>query len=165
MLRQGLLVAGLIVGMPALASAQTVRSVLQDYGLVGVWAADCGRAADSGNPHAKYTLSPSGDGLLFSRTGDARSDRIYVIYGAERMRDGRLLLHEQRQEDGAMFDVVLETRQGRLQVWSTQPHEQDIPIRDPVLVSGKLETPMARCDRRSMDPEYGAQPQITPASH
>ncbi len=112
-------------------------------------------------------MSPSGDGLLFSRAGDARSDSIYVIYGAERMADGKLLLHEQREEDGAMFDVVLEKEQDKLQVWSTQSHEQQSTlIKDPVLMaSGKREAPLARCDGMPSDLGRNAQQRITPASH
>ena len=166
MLRRGLLLAGLIMATPALAEVQSVKSLLQDYGVLGVWAADCTRAMSPANPHARYTISPSGDGLLFSRAGDARTDSIYIIYGAERMADGKLLLHEQREEDGALFDVVLEKQQSKLQVWSTLPHEKGTLSKDPVLVAdGKADAPMARCDGKPSDLGRGAQQRITPASH
>jgi len=43
MLRLGLLLALVIVAAPSMATAQSIKSMLQDYGLLGVWAADCGR--------------------------------------------------------------------------------------------------------------------------
>jgi hypothetical protein len=166
MLRLGLLLALVIVAAPSMATAQSIKSMLQDYGLLGVWAADCGRKMSSTNPHARYSMSPSGDGLLFSRAGEARSDSIYIIYGAERLPDGKLLLHEQREEDGAMFEVVLEKEQDKLLVWSMQPHDQVPQVTNAILAAtGKRGASLARCDGMPSDLGKNGQQRISPAAH
>jgi len=120
----------------------------------------------STNPHARYSMSPSGDGLLFSRAGEARSDSIYIIYGAERLPDGKLLLHEQREEDGAMFEVVLEKEQDKLLVWSMQPHDQVPQITNAILAAtGKRGASLARCDGMPSDLGKNGQQRISPAAH
>ncbi len=166
MLRLGLLLALMIAAAPSVATAQSIKSMLQDYGLLGVWAADCGRKMSPTNPHARYSMSPSGDGLLFSRAGEARSDSIFIIYGAERLADGKLLLHEQREEDGAMFDVVLEKEQDKLLVWSMQPHDQQVQITDAILsTTGKRGASLARCDGMPSDLGKNGQTRTSPAAH
>jgi hypothetical protein len=41
---------------PGLASAQSLETTLQGFGLLGPWAVDCGKPASSDNPHGVYAM-------------------------------------------------------------------------------------------------------------
>ena len=77
-----LLVLALVLGTPVTASAEIVRQVLQQFGLLGTWANDCSRPPADNNFHTVFAPLPNG---TVQRTYYNAPGKIYSQYVLQRV--------------------------------------------------------------------------------
>ena len=75
---------------PGAATAASVGDELLKFGLIGVWAHDCTRAADGNNPYVIYEAPGSGPATRTLRMKTKGLDGVVSIDSARVADDGRL---------------------------------------------------------------------------
>src|ERR1700738_4187322 len=87
MLRVSLLAVAFALAMPAIASAQSPREVLRNFGMLGTWATDCSRKSDSDNFYTVYAgMSDGRVRRTYYNTPDrAKAYNEYIITRAIRL--------------------------------------------------------------------------------
>jgi len=113
-----LLVLALVLGMPAAAGAETVRQIVQQFGLLGTWADDCSRPPADDNFHTVYAALPNGK---VQRTYYNAPGKIYNQYELQRVnRVSSDQLFYQQKGSAGRIDVVLMKVGNRYHVLSSQ---------------------------------------------
>ena len=139
-------IVALLLAAPSPPPAQTVASALENFGLPGTWAPECGEAPTPLHPHATYTLTPSGEGRAVYKAGPTAPDSAYAIRGAERVADDKLTLHEEWLHDGSRLDVTLRKYRGKLKVWLSREAGGKVLVSDGVVAATGYVSPwMTRC--------------------
>ena len=96
----------------AIARAETVSSVLEDIGLIGVWSADCNQPASPSVPRSIYVALPGGAAISHLRIGPEENPRFdYTISSVGRIAANRIQMH--LGNDDAAFDLILEVQGDR----------------------------------------------------
>jgi len=123
-----LLVLALVLGTPAAASAETVRQVLQQFGLLGTWATDCSRPPSDDNHHAVYAPLPDG---TVQRTYYNAPGKIYNRYVLQRVnRISSDQIFYQQKGSAGRIDVVLKKAGNRYHVLSSQNENGKIYVQE-----------------------------------
>jgi hypothetical protein len=128
MLRTKLVLFVLVLTASGAASAQAVREVLRDFGMLGTWATDCSRAAASSNFHTVYEAMSTGD---VRRIYYEAPDKIYsqvVIKRVSRIAADQLL-YEQETQDDLQF-VVLVRSANRYRVLSNHSRAGKVYVQE-----------------------------------
>jgi hypothetical protein len=131
---------------PAAADAQSLETILRDFGLLGTWAPDCGEAASPLHPRALYSVDPSGQAAMSYDPGPHAPRSAYTILSAERVGDDRLLLREEWLPDHSRLQVTLRRFRGKVKVWLSRDADGKILVRDGTVVATGYVSPwMTRC--------------------
>ena len=115
MLRATLALFVLVLAAPTAVSAQTVRQVLQDFGLLGTWQTDCGQPPAQNNIRTIYEGLPNGD---VRRTYYNASGKIsdFVLKRVSRVTADQILYEQEGNND--LSFVVLRKVGNRYRVFS-----------------------------------------------
>ena len=106
--------------LPVFANAQPVQSALQEFGLLGTWAAECKEAPGPGNTHATYLVTAAGASQLSNAFGEGYDESVYDISEAKSLGPNRLSLREVMVSDkNVVLDIVLVKENGKVRVWSS----------------------------------------------
>jgi hypothetical protein len=121
------LIAAALSHGPA-ASAETVRQVLQQFGLLGTWSSDCSRPPANNNFHTTFVSLPNGK---VQRTYYSAPGKIYNQYVLERVNriSADQLFYRQKGAAGYV-DVVLKKDGNRYHVLSSQNENGKIYVQD-----------------------------------
>ncbi len=113
-----LLVLAVLLGAPASASAETARQMLQQFGLIGTWAANCNRPPADENIHTVYASLPNDNvqRTYYSAPGKITSksvlERVKVISSDQ-------LSYRQKNSQGYL-DIILKKTGNFIRVLSSQ---------------------------------------------
>jgi hypothetical protein len=137
------LTLALIVPAGAQTGEDTRRAVL-DFGLIGVWAAQCDKPASGENNHATYALSPGG---MLSLTYDlgGNNKTHYAILQARRAAADRLEVREKFLDSPGTLDLVIVKTNDRIRVWSSRRLDGDVLVKDGMIVGNRPTSWLQRC--------------------
>ncbi len=126
--RSFLLVLVLVLGTPAAANAETVRQVVQHFGLLGTWATDCSQPPANNNFHTIYSPLPNGN---VRRTYYNAPGKIYNQYELQRVHRvaSDQLFYQQKGAVGRI-DVILKKAGNRYHVMSSQNENGKIYVQE-----------------------------------
>lgn len=140
-----LLAVSLALAAPT-ALAQSLEATLQEFGLLGTWAADCGEAPNPLHPQAIYTAEPSGRAAMSYEPGATAPRSAYAILSAERAADDTLLLREEWLHDHSRLEVTLRRFRGKVKVWLSRDADGKVLVRDgTILATGYVSPWMTHC--------------------
>ena len=128
MLRTALVLLALALATAGTASAQTVRQVLKDFGLLGTWQTDCSLAPASNNFRTVYEGMPNGD---VRRTYYDAPGKIYSQFVLKRVSRvaADQILYEQEGQNDLQF-VVLTKVGNRYRVFSNHSRAGKVYVQE-----------------------------------
>jgi hypothetical protein len=132
---------------PALAHSQSAGAALQEFGLLGTWAGECGQDPSPTNNHATYLTSSGGVQLKY-QSGADYEDSVYDILEAKRVAPDKLSLRQVlTSNDRVTLDVVLLKDKDKIRIWSSLFPDGTALVEDGVLSSmtGRETRWMTRC--------------------
>jgi hypothetical protein len=148
MLRNALLAAVILLAALGPAEAESIQAALKDFELLGTWAVDCDRTPSAMNENVIYSAPKSGDGSQLYQFGRDYPDKLYIIHGAERAADDKLLLHEQDVNDGSFLDVVIVKTKDKTRVLSSVGKNATVHVENAKIKLNGLETQwVVRCGK------------------
>jgi hypothetical protein len=125
------------------ASAQSVKDVIEGFGLVGDWKSDC---SDPQSRFERWSVSPAGAVEL--RSGIGNNFVTYTVATAQRSGSdemrvrARIFIHGNE----TTRDIVLVRKDGKLRNWSVVRPDGEFVVKDGISVSTEQQTPwLARC--------------------
>jgi hypothetical protein len=120
----------LILSLSAYAksSPQSVATTLQDFGMLGVWAPNCGAAAGPSNQYQTVATHADGFPTLTYSLGSEYKENLYVIQGAERVAPDRLLIHEVFANQGSGQEAIIIKANGQTRVWWSKRQDGTITV-------------------------------------
>jgi hypothetical protein len=133
------------------AEAQSVPEAIQEFRLLGVWAADCYQMPTPRNEHSTFSMTGDGKVQLVNDFGANYDNMVYQIVAAARMGDGRLSLRQVLTTDPRIvLDVVLLKMNDKVRTWSSRVSDGTILVTDGFVDgSSGHQTPWeARCNER-----------------
>jgi hypothetical protein len=140
-MRKTILIAVLLAALPFSAQAQSIRQTFQEFGLIGVWAADCTRSPSEGNAHAIYALSRPDGVMLTYDNGPKYNASVYSILSAQRTGPNRLA-------DRQRVTVTMVKMADGISLWSSVLPDGTVLVRDGMRTSSGAANPRrARCER------------------
>jgi hypothetical protein len=138
-------IAFAIAVLPTMASAQSVGSVLGEFGLLdGSWAADCSKDPSPGNWYGRYRVLPSNEARLTfsSQPGNGGDgDLVYVILQARRFSDHEILFDVEVLREKRQLEVVLRVEGDRYHTISVKRPNGDNQIKDGKYVDDGTDSP------------------------
>ena len=129
----------LLAMVPYDASAETARTVVTSFGLVGHWAQDCGRGPAADNWHSYWSVLPSGEARAIYKADPGSPDIAYTIHGAERLTNDQIMIHQELIRDNTMIDMVLIKAQDKHRSLSSRIKDGDFLVKDGKFVSNDAE--------------------------
>jgi hypothetical protein len=113
--RRGLALAAALALVAGTAAAQTAESVLVDFGLLGTWAADCGKPPGKDNIHSRYEVK---DGAVVNvhDAGPAFMEDVYTVRSA-RSAGADLLAVKTVSRAGKETEITMRRTGAMMQVW------------------------------------------------
>jgi hypothetical protein len=140
-MRKAILIAVLLAALPFSAQAQSIRQTFQEFGLIGVWAADCTRSPGEANAHAIYALSRPDGVMLTYDNGPKYNASVYSILSAQRTGPNRLA-------DRQRVTVTMVKMADGISLWSSVLPDGTVLVRDGMRTSSGAANPRrARCER------------------
>jgi hypothetical protein len=140
------LAALLLTAAPVFADESPVPGTLQQFGLLGTWALDCGHAAGPDNEYSIYAISPTGEATLSYTRGSAYRDIVYAIRTAERVAEDRLALRVVHMAERMQVDLVLLKEGDTVRVWSSHTPDGRMRVIEGVITGNGLASPrFKRC--------------------
>ena len=147
-MRTTFLCAALILLFPVLAHAQSASTAMQEFGLLGTWAGECGQGPSPTNNHAIYLATPSGGLQLKYQSGPDYGDSVYDILDAKRLGADKLSLRQVlTSNDRVTLDIVLLKENDKIRIWSSLFPDGTALVEDGVMTSmtGRETRWMTRC--------------------
>jgi hypothetical protein len=142
------LCAALVLLFPVLAHSQSATAAMQDFGLLGTWAGECGESASPTNNHATYLVTSSGGLQLKYESGAEYEDSVYDIRDAKRLAPDKLSLRQVlMSNDRVTLDIVLLRENDKIRIWSSLFPDGTALVEDGVMTSmtGRETRWMKRC--------------------
>jgi len=131
----------------AAAAQSDVKRAVLDFGLIGVWAAECNEPPSPTNNLATFALTSSGTVSLKYEFGSQYKPTRYTIVRARRVDAGRIEMREDRLDVQPPYslDVVLNKADGRIRVWSSVKSDGKVLVRDGHIVDVRDTKWLSRC--------------------
>jgi len=138
--------ASLALIVAAAAQSDVKRAVL-DFGLIGVWAAECDEPPSPTNNLATFALTSSGTVSLKYEFGSQYKPTRYTVVRARRVDAGRIEVREDRLDVQPPYslDVVLNKADGRIRVWSSVKSDGKVLVREGHIVDVRDTKWLSRC--------------------
>ncbi len=135
-MRTTILYATLVLLFPVLAHSQSAGAAMQEFGLLGTWAGECGQGAGPTNNHATYLVTSAGALQLKYESGPDYEDSIYDILDAKRVAPDKLSLREVlTSNDRVTLDIVLLKDNDKIRIWSSLFPDGTALVEDGVMTS------------------------------
>jgi hypothetical protein len=118
--------------MPSLASAQSARDVLRDFGLLGTWATDCSRQSDKDNFYTVYAGMTNGKvRRTYYNTPDRKEPyNEYIITRGVKLPADMLSYRQEGVVDHDKIDVILLKDGNKYKIWSSIKEDETVLVRD-----------------------------------
>ena len=131
----------------AAAAQSDVKRAVLDFGLIGVWAAECNEPPSPTNNLATFALTSSGTVSLKYEFGSQYKPTRYTVVRARRVDAGRIEMREDRLDVQPPYslDVVLNKADGRIRVWSSVKSDGKVLVRDGHIVDVRDTKWLSRC--------------------
>ena len=131
----------------AAAAQSDVKRAVLDFGLIGVWAAECNEPPSPTNNLATFALTSSGTVSLKYEFGSQYKPTRYTVVRARRVDAGRIEMREDRLDVQPPYslDVVLNKSDGRIRVWSSVKSDGKVLVRDGHIVDVRDTKWLSRC--------------------
>ena len=131
----------------AAAAQSDVKRAVLDFGLIGVWAAECNEPPSPTNNLATFALTSSGTVSLKYEFGSQYKPTRYTVVRARRVDAGRIEMREDRLDAQPPYslDVVLNKADGRIRVWSSVKSDGKVLVRDGHIVDVRDTKWLSRC--------------------
>ena len=141
----------LVVGSTHVASAQSVRTVLSAFELLGSWSHDCGQVPAVDNQRLTFSAPVEGYGTLSYDFGPTYAPTNFVIKRATDLSAERVLIHEYQPDANSLVDTVFQRLDGKIRiVWSRESDSGKVLIRNGAIVSsGTTENWLSPCQLSS----------------
>jgi hypothetical protein len=140
------LLAAMVITLPSLARAGGVQDTLRTFGLLGVWAPDCGRPRSTANVYATFTIADGDRGSLSFDAGPGYDPNVYVIHEARLLSANKVELKEELLADGKFTEAVFAKINGKLHTISAKRADGTILVQNGRLVpSGREAVWLVRC--------------------
>jgi hypothetical protein len=147
-MRKFVMLAALLLALPATGQTESVQQVLENFGLIGIWAPACGEPmnAATDNSEAIYALSHSDGVILTYDYGAAHRPSTYRILSARQETAGRLAYVEERLADKTRATVTVIKAKGAINVTTSVNENGRVLVQDGRIVANGQETPRrTRC--------------------
>ena len=128
MLRIALVLFAFVLATVGTASAQTVRQVLKDFGLLGTWQTDCGQTPSLSNIRTVYEGLSNGD---VRRTYYDAPGKVYnqaVLKRVSRIAADQILYEQEMQND--LQFIVLTKIGNRYRVFSSHSRAGKVYVQE-----------------------------------
>jgi hypothetical protein len=148
MLRAIFYCAAVSLALTDVAAAQSdVKRAVLDFGLIGVWAAECDEPPSPTNNLATFALTSSGMVSLKYEFGGQYKPTRYTVVRARRIDAGRIEMREERLDVQPPYslDVVLNKADGRIRVWSSVKSDGKVLVHDGHIVEVRDTKWLSRC--------------------
>jgi hypothetical protein len=122
------LVLTAVLGTPVPATAETVRQVLQQFGMLGTWATDCSRPPAPDNILSVYASLPNGNVQRTYYNAPGKISNQYELKRVVRISADQISYQQQGPSD--RIDVVLEKKGNRYHVLSSQDQNGKIYVQE-----------------------------------
>ena len=144
----------LVVASPHVASAQSVRTVLSAFELLGSWSRDCVQAPAVDNQRLTFSAPEEGYGTLNYDFGQTNAPKNFVIMRATDLSAERVLIHEYQPNDNSLIDTVFQRLDAKIRiVWSRESDSGKVLIpNDTTASSGTTENWLSSCQLLSGTP-------------
>jgi hypothetical protein len=124
--------AAFATGTPSVASAETVRDVLRDFGLLGTWATDCDKPSGADNFYTVYAGRTDGN---VRRTYYNTPDRVkpyneYTVTRAIKLPADMISYKQEGVVDHDVIDVVLLKDGNKYKIWSSVKADNTALVKD-----------------------------------
>jgi len=131
----------------AAAAQSDVKRAVLDFGLIGVWAAECNEPPSPTNNLATFALTSSGTVSLKYEFGSQYKPTRYTVVRARQVDAGRIEMREDRLDVQPPYslDVVLNKADGRIRVWSSVKSDGKVLVRDGHIVDVRDTKWLSRC--------------------
>jgi len=131
----------------AAAAQSDVKRAVLDFGLIGVWAAECNEPPSPTNNLATFALTSSGTVSLKYEFGSQYKPTRYTIVRARRVDAGRIEMREDRLDVQPPYslDVVLNKADGRIRVWSSVKSDGKVLVHEGHIVEVRDTKWLSRC--------------------
>ena len=113
-----ILMLAAVLGASVPANAETVREVLQKFGMLGTWATDCSRPPAADNILTVYAPLPNGNVQCTYYRAPGEISNQYELNRVVRISEDQISYQQQGPSD--RVDVVLEKKGNRYHVLSSQ---------------------------------------------
>ena len=133
--------------MPAAARAASVDTLFKQFGLFGIWAADCKQAASSANPHVSITTPSPGLALESHDLGGGYAINRYSMLSAERLSDGQVSVQAMFQPGSEAEErqtLVFRIRKGTRRTMFNQPDGGAVRVKDGIALASGSKMPVLR---------------------
>jgi hypothetical protein len=139
-----LAVLAALVAMAGPAAAQTAEAALQEFGLMGTWAPDCGKPAARSNIYVTYAVNGS-DIVNTHDPGQGFQKESYSVRGARKM-GADALMTQMRTASGAEMFVVMRKAGDKVFVSDVTAPDGSKPVKSGMIVANASLSPMlVRC--------------------
>ncbi len=129
--------------VPTIASAQSPRAVLRDFGLLGSWATDCSRPSAADNFYTVY--AGRADGMVrrtYYNTPDRkRPYNVYIITRAIRLPADQLSYQQEGEAEHDKIDVILLKDGNKYKIWSSVTEDGKVLVKDGKFPGSGAESP------------------------
>lgn len=123
--------------LPTFAHAQSATDAVQNFGLLGTWAAECSQSPSPRNEHAVFSLTTFGTVQVRNDFGRDYDEMVYHVVNARRIAAERLALRQVLATDmHVVLDVVMLKVEDKVRVWSSRGADGTALVRDGAIAAG-----------------------------
>jgi hypothetical protein len=140
MLDRVLLAALVSIAFLPPANAQSMRSVLEDFGFFGNWAINCASPATLANSRRHAFITRGGEIHFTESFGHKIKQNVYTVFGARRIAPDKILLRIQLNGKD-MQNLTMQKDNSRLRTIFNERENGEFLVRDGVILSNGQPTP------------------------
>lgn len=129
------------------APPPTTVEVLQQFGLFGSWAVDCGRPASPQNPYVSDILQGADTVVEEHHLGPNYAVNRYQVLSATRLSATEVALEvifQPGSEAARRQKLIMQVRAERRRTLFNQPEGGDVRVRNGIALAAGVKTPMLR---------------------
>jgi hypothetical protein len=133
--------------LAAAAAPPTPVEVLQEFGLFGTWAVNCGQPASPENPYVSDIVENDGAVVEEHHLGPDYAVNRYRVTSAQRLSATQLALEvifQPGSEAAQQQKLVMHVRDGRRRTLFNQPEGGDVRVRNGIALAAGVKTPTLR---------------------
>jgi hypothetical protein len=147
-LRVSLFAIAFALALPTIASAQSSRDVLRDFGLLGTWATDCSRPSGADNFYTVYAGMSNGNvrRTYYNTPDRATPYNVYIITRAIRLPADQLSYQQTGEANNDKIDVILLKDGNKYKIWSSVTEEGKALVQEGKFPGSGADSPwQAKC--------------------